>query len=185
MPKKIFADMEEKMSRTINFVKKEFASIRTGRANPGLLEGVLVDYYGTQTPLNQIASISCPDHRYMVIQPWDKSVMGDIQKAILKANLGLTPVNDGKVIRISVPPLSEERRRELVKICHRIAEEGKISLRNARREAREKIKAKEKSGELGEDDAFKAQAEMDKRVENFIKEIDSLLESKEKELLET
>jgi len=181
--KEILNDLEKKLSSTMNFVKKEFASIRTGRANPNLLEGVLVDCYGTQTPIQQIASISCPESRYMVIQAWDKSVLGDIEKAILKANLGLTPVNDGKVIRVSIPALTEERRKELVKLCHRIAEEGKVSFRNARREAREKIKDKEKGGGLGEDDAFKAQSDMDKRVEKVIKEIDSLVEAKEKELL--
>jgi ribosome recycling factor len=120
----------------------------------------------------------------MVIQPWDKLVMDDIQKAILKANIGLTPINDGKVIRISIPALTEDRRKELAKICHRVAEEGKVSLRNSRRDAREKIKAKEKAGELSEDDAFKSQADMDKRAENFSKGIDRLLQAKEKELLE-
>ncbi len=171
------------MEETISFVKKEFASIRTGRANPNLLEGILVDCYGTQTPLQQIASISCPEPRYIVVQAWDKSVLGEILKAVLKANLGLTPVNDGKVIRISIPALTEERRKELVKLCHRIAEEGKVSIRNARRDVREKIKAREKNGELGEDDAFKSQGDMDKRSEKFTKEIDIIIEAKEKELL--
>lgn len=184
MPQKILKEMEEKMNRTIEFVKKEFSSIHTGRANPNLLEGVMVNYYGTLTPLQQAASISCPEPRYMVIQAWDKTMLDEIQKAILKANLGLTPVNDGKVIRISIPSLTEERRKEFVKLCHRIAEEGKVSLRNSRREAREKIKEKEKKSEIGEDEAFKVQAEMDKRVEKIIKEIDSLLAAKEKELLE-
>ena len=183
MPKKILAEMEEKMSRTMDFIKKEYASIHTGRANPNLLEGVLVDYYGKLTPIQQVANITCPEPRYMIIQAWDNTIIGEIQKAILKANLGLTPVNDGKVIRISIPALTEERRKELVKICHRLAEEARVSLRNSRREAREKIKVKEKSKELGEDEAFKTQAEMDKRAENFAKEIDRLIEAKEKELL--
>lgn len=184
MPEKIISEMEEKINKAIDFVKKEFASIRTGRASPNLLEGVMVSYYGTQTPLQQVASISCPEPRYMVIQAWDKSALEEIQKAILKANLGLTPVNDGKVIRISIPSLTEERRKEFVKLCHRIAEEGKVSLRNSRREAREKIKEKEKKSEIGEDEAFKVQADMDRRVEKFINQIDILLEAKGKELLE-
>lgn len=184
MPEKILADMEGQMNKTMEFIKKEFASIRTGRANPNLLEGIMVEYYGQLTPLQQVASVSCPEPRYMVIQPWDKLVMDDIQKAILKANIGLTPINDGKVIRISIPALTEDRRKELAKICHRVAEEGRVSLRNSRRDAREKIKAKEKAGELSEDDAFKSQADMDKRAENFSKEIDRLLQAKEKELLE-
>lgn len=181
--KEILDNLDGKIARVISFVKKEFIAIRTGRANPNLLDGILVECYGTQTPIQQIASISCPEPRYMVVQAWDKGVLGDIHKAILKANLGLTPVNDGKVIRISIPDLTEDRRKELVKLCHRISEEGKVSLRNARREAREKIKAKEKNKELSEDDAFKAQADMDKKAEKSTKEIDSLVEAKEKELL--
>ena len=154
----VYDDARERMAKTIDALKKEFKKIRTGRASLALFEDIKVDYYGTPTPLKQMASLSVPESRLVIIQPWDQTVIGVIEKEILKSELGLTPMNDGKVIRIAIPPLTEERRKELVKIIHRVEEEYKISIRGIRRDTNEFLKSMKKDGEISEDDFFKASA---------------------------
>jgi len=182
--KQVVHDTEEKMKKTIESTKREFAEIRTGRANPSLIEGLRVDYYGTPTLLKQIASISIPDARLIVIQPWDPSAVKEIEKTILKSNLGVTPMNDGKVIRLSIPPLSKERRDELAKLVKTMAEEGRISLRTIRRDANESIKKLEDDKVIPEDERFKGQDEIQKLIDKYIQNIDQILKDKEKELTE-
>jgi len=182
--KEFLKETEEKMKKTIDSVVREFSEVRTGRANPHIVEGIKVDYYGVPTPLKQLASISVPDARLIIIQPWDVTVIAEIEKAILKSNLGVTPVNDGKVVRLSLPELSKERREELVKIVKELAEKGRISLRTIRRDANELAKRLEQDKKISEDDRFKAQEEVQKLTDNYIKKIDTLLKDKEKEILE-
>lgn len=182
--KDILHDTENKMKKTVESVKREFTEVRTGRASSSLIEGVLVDYYGTKTPIKQLATISTPDARLIVIHPWDVSIIGAVEKAILQANLGLTPNNDGKVIRISIPQLTEERCEELDKIVKRVAENGRVSLRTARRDANESLKQLEKNKEIAEDDRFKSQDEVQKLIDKYIAQIDEILEAKEKEITE-
>jgi ribosome recycling factor len=158
--------------------------VRTGRASLSLLDGIRVDYYGTQTQLNQMASLSVPESRLIVIQPWDVSAIKDVEKAILKSDLGLTPSSDGKLIRISIPPLTEERRKELVKVVSKMCEEHKIAARNIRRDANDLLKGFKKDGDISEDDAFKAQDNVQKITDDFIKQIDEIYKEKEKEILE-
>lgn len=175
---------ESKMQAVIQTTKKEFASIRTGRANPALLDGVLVDYYNTPTPLNQLASISVPEPRLLVLQPYDKSAISNIEKAILKADLGLNPTNDGNVIRVSIPHLTEERRRDLVKVARKKAEELKVAVRNARRDANEALKKLEKEKSISEDELRIALEEVQELTDKYITEIDNLLKGKEEEIME-
>ncbi|HOB91814.1 MAG: ribosome recycling factor [Bacillota bacterium] len=172
------------MQAVIQTTKKEFASIRTGRANPALLDGVLVDYYNTPTPLNQLASISVPEPRLLVLQPYDKSAISNIEKAILKADLGLNPTNDGNVIRVSIPHLTEERRRDLVKVARKKAEELKVAVRNARRDANEALKKLEKEKSISEDELRIALEEVQELTDKYITEIDNLLKRKEEEIME-
>jgi len=148
------------------------------------MDGIRVDYYGTSTPLNQMASLSVPESRLILIQPWDVSVIKDIEKALLKSDLGLTPSNDGKLIRISIPPLTEERRKELVKVIHKISENHKVAVRNIRRDANEMLKSLKKDGDISEDDAFKAQDQVQKITDRCIKQVDDVFHDKEKEILE-
>ena len=180
--KEIIHDTETKMKKTIESTHREFSAIRTGRASSALVEGVKVDYYGTQTPLKQLAAISVPDARFIMIQPWDKNALGDIEKAILKSEIGITPTNDGKAIRLSIPPLTDERRAELDKILKKIAEDGRVSIRTARHVAVEHTKKLEKDKLVAEDDRFKAQDDIQKLTDKYIKEIDTLLAAKEKEI---
>jgi ribosome recycling factor len=172
------------MQHSLAVLKKEFGTIRTGRATPALLDGINVEYYGAPTPVTQVASVSIPESRSIVIQPWDPSIMGDIEKAILRANLGLTPTNDGKVIRISVPALTEERRRELVKVARKYAEEGRVSLRNVRREVNEQVKKLEKDGKISEDELRRAQERVQKLTDDFTAQVNQSIEKKEKEIME-
>ena len=172
------------MKKTVESVKREFAEIRTGRASPSLVEGILVDYYGTKTPIKQLATISTPDARLIAINPWDSSIINQVEKSILQSNLGLTPNNDGKVIRISIPHLTDERRQELDKIVKRIAEGGRVSLRTARRDANESLKQSEKNKEIAEDDRFKSQDEVQKLIDRYATQIEEILEAKEKEIQE-
>ncbi|MCM8781209.1 MAG: ribosome recycling factor [Candidatus Omnitrophica bacterium] len=172
------------MKKATEAMVREFSEIRTGRASPSLVEGMHIDYYGTPTLLKQLASIFVPDAHLIVIQPWDPSVIPEIEKAILKSNLGINPSNDGKVIRLSVPPLSKERRQELVKVVHKMAEEGRISLRTIRREAKEVLERLEKDKVIPEDDKFRGIDELQKLVDKYIAKIDELLKNKEKEILE-
>lgn len=175
---------ENKMKGVIAAAKRDFAAIRTGRANPALLERVMVDYYGTPTPVPQLANVSAPEARMLTIQPWDRGVLKEIERAILASDLGLTPSSDGTVIRIALPQLTEERRRELVKVVRKEAEEKRVAIRNIRRDAIDEIKKLEKAGSLSEDEGKRAQADMQALTDRYIKELDALLESKEKEIME-
>jgi ribosome recycling factor len=184
MIEETYEETNERMAKTIAALKSELKRIRTGRASASLVDGIKVDYYGTPTPLNQMATIAVPESRLITIQPWDASVIKDIEKAILKSDLGLTPSNDGKLIRIAIPPLSEERRKELVKVVHKTSEEYKVAVRNIRRDSNELIKGFKKDGDISEDDAFKAQDEIQKITDQNIKMIDEIFKIKEKEILE-
>jgi ribosome recycling factor len=172
------------MGKSIESLKREYSRLRTGRASVSLLDGIRVSYYDTPTPLNQMASLAVPEPRLIVIQPWDKTAIEDIEKAILKSELGLTPMNDGKVIRISIPPLTEERRKELVKVARKMSEENKVSIRNIRRDANEMLKDLKKEKEITEDDLFRSQEEVQKATDQFISQVDELCAAKEKEILE-
>ncbi len=180
----IYEDTRDRMSKSISALKNEMTRIRTGRASTSLLDGIRVDYYGTPTPLNQMSSVSIPESRLIMIQPWDVSVIKDIEKAILKSDLGLTPSSDGKLIRISIPPLTETRRKELVKMVAGLCEEFKIAVRNIRRDANDMLKSLKKEGDISEDDAFKAQDHVQKITDEHIEMIDKLYQEKEKEILE-
>ena len=180
----IYQETKDSMSKSIEALNRELNRIRTGRASLSILDAIKVDYYGTLTPLNQMATLAVPESRLITIQPWDVSVIKDIEKALLKSDLGLTPANDGKLIRISIPPLTEERRKELVKLVHKMGEDYKVSVRNARRDANELIKSLKKDGDISEDDAFKSQEEVQKITDEHIKRIDECCQEKEKEILE-
>lgn len=180
----IFEDLKDRMGKSIESLKREYSRLRTGRASISLLDGIRVSYYDTPTPLNQMASLAVPEPRLIVIQPWDKTAIEDIEKAILKSELGLTPMNDGKVIRISIPPLTEERRKELVKVARKMSEENKVSIRNIRRDANEMLKDLKKEKEITEDDLYRSQEEVQKATDQFISQVDELCAAKEKEILE-
>lgn len=180
----IHKKLEEKMEKTIAVLKDELLTIRAGRANPNMLDRVMVDYYGTMTPLKQIAGVSSPEPRTILIQPWDKSAMGSIEKAILSSDLGFNPTNDGNSIRINIPQLTEERRKDLIKLVAKTGEQAKVAIRNERREANEAIKKMEKNSELTEDDSKKAQDEVQKLTDSHIKMIDDMLAKKEKDIME-
>ncbi|AHF09612.1 MULTISPECIES: ribosome recycling factor [Dehalobacter] len=177
-------DAEEKMHKTEEVLKKDLASVRAGRANPAVLDKVSVDYYGTPTPINQLANVSVPDPRMITIQPWDKSSIKDIEKAILKSDLGLTPSNDGMVIRLNIPQLTAERRAEIVKTVKKKAEDAKVAVRNIRRELIDDIKQLEKDKTVSEDDSKKGQEKAQKLTDKTVKDIDEILEKKEKEIME-
>ena len=180
----IFEELKESMDKAINALEKSFSKVRTGRASLSLLDGIRVEYYGTPTPLNQLASLSIPESRLIVISPWDNSVLGAIEKAIQKSDLGLMPNNDGKLIRLAIPPLTEERRRELVKIVRKMAEECKVKQRNARRDANEQLKELKKSNEISEDELYGFQEEVQKMTDRYIEKTDAVLAAKEKEVME-
>ncbi|SKB26556.1 ribosome recycling factor [Acetoanaerobium noterae] len=180
----IHKKIEEKMEKTIAVLKDELLTIRAGRANPNMLDRVMVDYYGTMTPLKQMAGVSSPEPRTILIQPWDKSAMGSIEKAILSSDLGFNPTNDGNSIRINIPQLTEERRKDLIKLVAKTGEQAKVAIRNERREANEAIKKMEKTSELTEDDSKKAQDEVQKLTDSHIKMIDDMLAKKEKDIME-
>ncbi len=180
----IYQDAREIMGKSIEALERELKRVRTGRASLSILDGIKVDYYGTQTPINQMATLAVPESRLITIQPWDVSAIKDIEKAILKSDLALTPANDGKILRISIPPLTEERRRELVKVVHKMCEGHKVSVRNARRDSNELLKNLKKDGDISEDEAFRAQDEVQKITDEHIKLIDECYSKKEKEILE-
>jgi ribosome recycling factor len=184
MRKEILSSVKEKMDKTIEHIHREFSSIRTGRASTALLDGIHVDYYGSSVSLNQIANVSVPDAKLLLITPYDKGGLGDIEKAILKSDLGLTPNNDGKVIRIPIPDLTEERRKDLVKVVKRLAEDSKISLRGIRRDANEQVKKAEKKGEVPEDESHRIQDEIQKTINEYEKKIDDMVKAKEEEIME-
>ncbi|SHI43140.1 ribosome recycling factor [Desulfofundulus thermosubterraneus] len=178
------AEAESHMKKTVELVKKEFASLRAGRATPALLDKVLVSYYGTPTPINQLATISVPEPRLLVIQPWDKTILPEIERAILKSDLGITPTSDGTVIRLAIPQLTQERRAELVKVVKKKAEEGRVAIRNIRRELNDKVKQQQKNGEISEDELRRTQDEIQKLTDKYIKEIDQLVSTKEQEIMQ-
>lgn len=180
----IFLETDERMNKVITAFQRELSSLRAGRATTALLDRIEIEYYGVMTPLNQVAGISVPEPRLLVIQPWDKKSFGDIEKAIMKSDLGLMPTSDGSVIRLAIPQLTEERRKELVKVVRKKAEENKVIVRNVRRDANESIKQLEKSGELTEDDRRRAQDDIQELTDLKIKEVDRILEAKEKEIME-
>ena len=177
-------DAETRMQGALDALGREFAGVRTGRANAALLEHVRVDYYDTPTPLNQVASVSVPDARTLTIQPWDQSVLTKIERAIQKSDLGLTPVNDGKVIRLAIPPLNEERRKQLAKSVGKLAEEARVAIRNVRREAKEKVKTLLKDKKISEDDERRSETELQKLTDRCTQKVDELLKKKEQEILE-
>lgn len=184
MEKELRKRATERMEGAIEVFKKDLASIRTGRASLSLLEGITVDYYGTPTPIQQVASLSIPEPRQILIQPWEQRLIPEIEKAIMKSDLGLTPTNDGKVIRINIPPLTEERRKQLVKVVRKRAEEARIAIRNIRRDANEELKRLEKDKHLSEDIVKRSQEEIQKLTDSFIGKIDDILAHKEKEIME-
>ncbi|MBZ4653545.1 MAG: ribosome recycling factor [Peptococcaceae bacterium] len=184
MVKDVIKETEDKMKKTIEVLRKDYATLRAGRANPSILEKVTVDYYGTPTPINQVANISAPEPRLLTIQPWDKSLVPTIEKAILKSDLGLNPSSDGSLIRIVIPQLTQERRLELVKTIKKKAEEARVSIRNIRRDSNDKVKNLEKTKVISEDETKKGQDEIQKLTDKYIKEVDHVLEVKEKEIME-
>ncbi|MCS7461862.1 ribosome recycling factor [Paenibacillus doosanensis] len=183
MPQSIKKNAEDRMEKAVGALKKELASLRAGRATPALLDRVQVEYYGAMTPINQLANINTPDSRTLMIQPWDKSSVSAIEKAIMKSDLGLTPSNDGSMIRIVIPALTEERRAELVKMTRKYGEEAKVAIRNVRRDANDDIKKLEKQG-ISEDESRKHQEDIQKFTDKFIGEVDKTLAAKEKEIME-
>ncbi|SMB93998.1 ribosome recycling factor [Desulfonispora thiosulfatigenes DSM 11270] len=184
MINELIKDAEQRMVKTNDVLKKDYASLRAGRATPSLLDNVQVEYYGSMTPLNQVANIQTPEARLLIIQPWDKTIIADIEKAIMKSELGLTPNNDGIVIRLPIPQLTQERRLEIVKQVKKKAEEAKVGIRNIRRDVNDQIKALEKDKEVSEDEAKKSQDNVQKITDKFIKDIDEIASIKEKEIVE-
>lgn len=180
----IYQDTRVNMDKSAEALKREFKRVRTGRASLSILDGIRVDYYGTPTPLNQMATLAVPESRLITIQPWDVSVIKETEKAILKSDLGLTPSSDGKIIRIAIPPLTEERRKELVKVVSKMCEEHKIAIRNIRRDSNEMLKDLKKDGDISEDEAFKAQDQIQKITDEKIKLLDDITKDKEQEILE-
>ncbi len=184
MKEEVLSEAREKMTNAVEALQRDFKRIRTGRASTALLDGIKVDCYETQMPIEQVASISVPESRLITIQPWDPSIVENIEKSILKSELGLTPMNDGKIIRISIPPLTEERRKELAKLAKKMSEDTKVSIRNARRDANEMFKELKNSKEVSEDESFKAQEEVQKITDEFIKKTEEVTAQKEKEIIE-
>jgi ribosome recycling factor len=182
--KEVLHNTEEKMKKAFESMNREFHEVRTGRASPSLVEGMHIDYYGTATMLKQLAAISAPDAHLIVIQPWDPTVIVEIEKAIIKSNLGINPSNDGKIIRLAVPQLSKERRLELAKQIHKMSEDGRVSMRTIRRDAKETVEKLEKDKIVSEDEKFRGIDELQKVVDRYIAKIDELLKNKEKEVLE-
>jgi len=183
MPQSVKKNAEDRMQKAVAALQKELASLRAGRATPALLDRVQVEYYGAMTPLNQLANINVPDPRTLLIQPWDKSSLGAIEKAILKSELGLTPTSDGTMIRLTIPPLTEERRLELVKMTKKYGEDAKVAIRNIRRDSNESVKKMEKT-EISEDESRRHQDDIQKSTDKYIAEVDKVLAAKEKEIME-
>lgn len=184
MTKQILKDAEERMRKSIENFRHELASMKAGRATPAMLDKLRVDYYGTPTPVNQVANIDIPDSRTLVIKPWDRSMIKAVEKAILTSDLGLNPNNDGIVIRLSIPPMTQDRRKEMVKVVHKRAEEERVVIRNIRRDANEQIKKSEKEKAISEDESKRAQDEVQKLTDKMVKEVDGIMDHKEKEIME-
>ncbi len=180
----LLADAKERMNKSVEATRGELATVRTGRASPHLLDRLSVDYYGTETPLKQLAQVAATDARMLTVTPYDKSSIGSIEKAVMESDLGLTPSNDGNVIRLSIPELTEERRKELVKVVHGVAEDGRVAVRNIRRDVMHDLRELKKEGEAGSDDEHRAETDLQKRTDAAITEIDGLLKGKEEEILE-
>ncbi len=180
----IFGDAERRMQKAVEILKQDLSTIRTGRASPALVERITVDYYGAPTPINQVATISLPEARLLLIQPWDRKLLNDIEKAIQKSDLGINPNNDGQVIRLAIPPLNEERRREMVKILHKKLDEHKVAIRNIRRDSHEKLRDREKKKEISEDELKRSTDRLQKLTDRFIDEMEKVGKSKELEILE-
>jgi ribosome recycling factor len=180
----LFGDAERRMQKAVEALRQDIASLRTGRASSALIERITVDYYGTPTPINQVASIAVPEARLLIIQPWDRKMLTDIEKAIQKSDLGINPSNDGQVIRLAVPPLNEERRREMVKTLHKKLDEHKVAIRNVRRDAQDKLRDREKKKEVSEDELKRSTERLQKLTDHFIDEMDKVGKTKELEILE-
>lgn len=184
MLNEVYEDAQDRMNKALESLQNDYKRLRTGRASVALVDGIKVEYYGTPTPISQLATLTVPEPRTIMIQPWDTTVIGEVEKAILKSELGLTPNSDGKVIRINIPVLTADRRRELVKVVKKMGEESKVAIRNIRRDVNEMIKDLKKDKTISEDDQFRAQEETQKITDDFIKKIDALYSAKEKEILE-
>lgn len=184
MEKELRKKTVEKMDGAVEALKKDFGTIRTGRASLALIDGITVDYYGTPTPLQQLASMSIPEARQIAIQPWEQKIIPDIEKAIMKSDLGLTPANDGRVIRINIPPLTEERRKQLVKVVKKRAEDAKVAVRNIRRDSNEELKHLEKEKHISEDDVKRSHDDIQKLTDSYIAKVDEILRHKEQEIME-
>jgi ribosome recycling factor len=184
MPDSIISQAEEKMAKAVTALNHEFSTVRTGRASGAIFEKIMVDYYGAATPLLQLAAVSSPEPQMVVISPYDKSIMKAAERAILASDLGLNPSNDGSVIRVPFPALNEERRRELAKLCHGYAEQARVAVRNARRDANDAFKKREKAGELGQDEARRSEEQVQKKTDSYIAKVDDLLKRKEQEIME-
>ncbi len=180
----LLADARGRMAKSVENCRHELATVRTGRASPHLLDRLMIDYYGAEAPLKQLANVAAPDARLLTLTPYDKNSIGQIEKAIMESDLGLTPSNDGNVIRLQIPELNEERRREMVKVVHGVAEEGKIAVRNVRRDVMHDLRELKKEGEAGADDEHRAEGELQKRTDDAVKDIDAALKAKEDEILE-
>jgi ribosome recycling factor len=180
----VLNDAKVHMQKAVEVARREFGGVRTGRATPALLERITVEYYGVQTPVNQVATVTAPDSRLLVVQPWDKNLVKEVERAILKSELGLVPSTDGTLIRLPIPSLTEERRRDLVKVVRKHAEEGRVAIRNIRRDHKDKLEQLEKAGKISEDDGRRAVEELQKLTDRHIKEIDTLLAAKEAEIME-
>jgi ribosome recycling factor len=184
MPQSVIKEMEERMNKAIASLKKDLASLRAGRANPAMLDRVVVDYYGTPTPISQLATISVPEPRMLTIQPWDKSALKEIDRALQQSDLGISPSNDGVVIRLVIPPLTEERRKDLVKMSAKSGEEAKVAIRNIRRDANDELKKLEKAATISEDESRRHQESVQKITDKFIAEVDKIVKEKEKDIME-
>jgi ribosome recycling factor len=180
----LFEDAQRRMQRAVEALKQDLGSMRTGRASAALLERITVDYYGTPTPINQVATISVPEARLLVIQPWDRKMLTDIEKAIQRSDLGINPNNDGQVIRLAIPPMNEERRRDMVKVLHKKLDEHKVAIRNVRRDTQDKLRDREKKKEVSEDELKRATDRLQKLTDRFIEEMDKAGKAKEREILE-
>lgn len=184
MPQSVLKDMEDRMNKAISTLKKDLASLRAGRANPAILDKIVVDYYGTPTPISQLASINAPEPRILQIQPWDKTALKEIDRAIQQSDLGLSPSNDGVIIRIVIPMLTEERRKDLVKMANKSGEESKVAVRNIRRDANDDIKKLEKAASISEDESRRHQETVQKTTDKYIAEVDKVVKDKEKDIME-
>lgn len=184
MVKETLQQLDDKMKKTVDLMAKDLTTLRAGRATPALLDKIFIDYYGTPTPINQVATISVPEPRLLVIQPWERNLVPQIEKAILKSDLGVTPASDGYLIRISIPSLTQEKRKDLVKVIQKKAEEARVIVRNLRRDGNDQVKVAEKKGDISEDEAKRTLEDVQKKTDKYIKQLDQIAEAKQKEIME-